>query len=48
MKTGAKTKFLVFGNDRRVLTEWLSRYGALATGVTFYFIDDSGKLARFS
>jgi hypothetical protein len=47
-KTGAKTKFLIFGNDRRVPIEWLSRYRMLAADVTFYFIDDTGKLEELS
>lgn len=36
-KTGARKKFLVFGNDRRVPEEWLRRYGNLVTDVDFFF-----------
>lgn len=38
-KTGAKKRFLVFGNDRRVPEEWLRRYGNLVTDVDFFFYD---------
>ncbi|HET9149493.1 MAG TPA: hypothetical protein VFO61_03345 [Alphaproteobacteria bacterium] len=44
-KTGADTKFLVFGNDRRVPEQWLKRYGSLAGGVSFYFLDRDGELS---
>jgi hypothetical protein len=43
-KTGAKTKFLIFGNDRRVPEEWLKRYGKLVGDVRFYFLAIDGKL----
>ena len=43
-KTRARTKFLVFGNDRKVPTLWLGRYGNLAIGVAFYFLSDEGLL----
>ena len=43
-KTRARTKFLVFGNDRKVPTQWLGRYGNLAIGVAFYFLSDEGRL----
>ena len=43
-KTRAPETFLVFGNDRRVPTLWLERYGSLLSGVKFYFLDDSNKL----
>ncbi len=43
-KTGAKAKFLVFGNDRRVPEKWLERYGDLASDVAFYFLGDDGRL----
>ncbi|AFV22358.1 hypothetical protein Mpsy_0145 [Methanolobus psychrophilus R15] len=36
-KTGAKHKFLIFGNDKRVPQEWLRRYGELVDGVDFFF-----------
>ncbi len=40
----ANTKFLLFGNDRRVPERWLERYGVLVSGVAFYFLDDEGRL----
>jgi len=43
-RTGAATKFLVFGNDRQVPVLWLRRYGNLVTDVAFYFLSDEGKL----
>lgn len=47
-KTGAATKSLVFGNDRRVPEKWLHRYGALADDVSFYFLATDGKLDRLN
>ena len=44
-KTGAKTKFVVFGNDRRVPETWLATYGALAGDIRFYFLSDGGELS---
>jgi hypothetical protein len=38
-KIEAKSKFLVFGNDRKVPTEWLKRYGKLVGNVDFFFYD---------
>jgi hypothetical protein len=46
--TKAKTKFLVFGNDRRVPELWLHDYGNMVKGVEFYFIDDNGKLEKLT
>jgi len=43
-KTGALKTFLVFGNDRQVPEIWLQRYGTLASGVSFYFLSDDGRL----
>jgi len=43
-KTGAPTRFLVFGNDREVPILWLERYGTLASSVAFYFLTASGDL----
>jgi len=40
----ADTKFLVFGNDKRVPLEWLKRYGYLVKTVKFYFIDENGNV----
>jgi hypothetical protein len=45
-KTGAPTKFLVFGNDRQVPELWLKRYGKLALEVAFYFLADDGTLEQ--
>ena len=45
-KTDAEVLFLVFGNDRRVPSMWLERYGHLASNVTFYFLGDDGTLER--
>jgi len=42
-KTHATNKFLVFGNDSRVPREWLKKYGHLAAGVSFLFIDERSK-----
>jgi hypothetical protein len=43
-KTGAPTRFLVFGNDREVPMLWLERYETLASSVAFYFLSASGEL----
>jgi hypothetical protein len=43
-KITPKRAFLVFGNDRRVPEQWLSRYGALVQAVQFFFLDHEGKL----
>jgi hypothetical protein len=43
-KTGAETRFLVFGNDRQVPELWLKRYEALASAVAFYFLAEDGGL----
>jgi hypothetical protein len=43
-KTEAARTFLIFGNDRRVPEEWLSRYGHLAPKVDFFFLDSAGQL----
>lgn len=46
-KTGAKHKFLIFGNDRRVPEEWLKRYGDLVDDVDFFFYEvEDGKIER--
>jgi len=47
-KTGAPTTFLVFGNDRDVPLLWLERYGALMSGVDFYFLTDDGELEQLT
>jgi len=47
-KTGAPTKFLVFGNDRQVPVLWLQRYGSLADAIAFYFLMDDGNLEHLA
>ena len=47
-KTGAKHKFLVFGNDREVPVRWLTRYGHLCGGVKIYFMPDDGRLENLN
>ena len=47
-KTGARQKFLVFGNDQRVPEEWLRRFGHLAVNVEFYFMTDAGEIKRLN
>ena len=43
-KTGAGVRFLVFGYDRDVPRLWFRRYGHLAPGVRFYYLDDGGAV----
>jgi hypothetical protein len=45
-KVSAKQKFIVFGNERRVLEEWLKRYGRLVSGVDFYYLHPSDAIER--
>lgn len=45
-KTKAETKFLIFGNDRRVPEQWLRRYGKLFSGVDFLFLDNRGHIEK--
>ncbi len=47
-KSGAKTKFLVFGNDKRVPLGWLKKYGSLSTSVKFYFLGNDGKIEELN
>ena len=47
-KTSTAEKFLVFGNDRRVPIMWLQKYGALLSGITFYFLTDDGDLEELA
>lgn len=44
----APTKFLVFGNDKRVPEEWLKRYRKLVKSVKFYFLIEDGKLTELN
>jgi hypothetical protein len=41
-KVSAPLRFLAFGYDRDVPLRWLQRYGHLAPGVRFYYLDDEG------
>ena len=45
-KTFAAKKFLVFGNERRVPEEWLTRFGRLISGIEFYFLGASDVIER--
>jgi hypothetical protein len=45
-KVVATQKFIVFGNDRRVPEEWLTRYGRLVSGVEFYYLHPSDAVER--
>ncbi len=48
-RTPAKTKFLVFGNDRRVPTGWLKRWGTYLGGdIQFYFINEEGRIEQLA
>lgn len=47
-RTCARSKFLVFGNNRLVPERWLRKYGHLVAGVEFWFLDDNGVLERLS
>ena len=45
-KTNAQTKFLVFGNDKRVPMKWLEKYGDLVSNVDFYFLNENNEIDR--
>ena len=47
-KVGAQVPFLIFGYDRDVPLLWLERYGHLAPGVRFYYLDDDGVLEQLT
>ena len=47
-KIDASTKFLVFGNDKRVSEKWLKRYGNFVNLVRFYFLTENGELIRLN
>jgi hypothetical protein len=47
-KTGAKHKFLVFGNDREVPVRWLARFGHLCGDVKIYFLSDDRHLENLN
>jgi len=44
--TPANSRFLVFGNQRRVAEWWLEKYGKLLGAIEFYFLSDDGHLDR--
>lgn len=47
-KTQATVKFIVFGNDQRVVRGWIERWGQyMNPEIHFYFMKDSGALDRF-
>jgi hypothetical protein len=43
-KVPARTRFLIFGNDRRVPERWLATYGSMVSGIAFYFLAEDGNL----
>lgn len=45
-RTPAARRFLVFGNQRRVVTWWLEKYGLLVTAVEFYYLSEDGVLEK--
>jgi hypothetical protein len=45
-KVNAKTRFLVFGNQREVPENWLNKYGAYKQNVDFYFMDKDGLVEK--
>lgn len=42
-QTSASHRFIVFGNDRRVPLSWMERFGHLANGVVFYFLEEDDQ-----
>ena len=45
-KVNAKTRFLVFGNQRSVPEKWLEKYGNYVQNIDFYFIDAQQNLEK--
>lgn len=46
-KTSADIKFLVFGNDRRVVSRWLDRFRVYVDpSIHFYFMSDDGVVEQ--
>lgn len=45
-RLSAQSRFLVFGNQRRVPESWLAKYGHLVNSVEFYFLSDDGAPTR--
>lgn len=42
--TDAEHRFIIFGNDRRVPQTWIDRFGHLANGITFHYLETDGQL----
>jgi hypothetical protein len=42
--SSAKSRFLVFGNQREVPIEWLRRYGGWVEDLDFYFIGSNANV----
>lgn len=47
-KVNAKTRFLVFGNQRSVPEKWLEKYGNYVQNIDFYFIDVQQNLEKMA
>lgn len=47
-KTNATTKFLIFGNDRRVPETWLTLYGNLINNIDFFFLGHDNHLEKLT
>jgi hypothetical protein len=47
-RAGARDRFLVFGYDRDVPLLWLERYGHLASGVGFFYLDGDGSVEELN
>jgi hypothetical protein len=45
-RTPANRRFLVFGNQKRVVEWWLEKYGSFVETVEFYFLSESGQLEQ--
>jgi len=44
----ATTRFLIFGNDKRVPGEWIKRYGKFVRTVKFFFLTKDGKITELN
>ncbi len=45
-RTAAQCRFLIFGNQRRLVEWWIEKYCYLVETVEFYFLSDDGALER--
>lgn len=45
-KSKAKTRFLVFGNQKQVPTSWLDMFGRYVDNVDFYFLTNDGSVEK--